>query len=624
MEGAKLQPGHTIKFQGLKGAAHLNGTEGTLVKFNKKLGRWGVRCESNGDIVNAKSENLARMYTKVKDKGSKRSSSDGAFSATSNRRDYDAKSFDALFEDDASHDGGKIDDVTDFRSILSPVDGMPPLWPRPPRWPFDPILTKKYAERLSIPLLFLSPDQRIADAAHRHFTYLMQQHEETKEEEDGDGSTIIIKKPASEWATLICDPSCWDAYHLGTDPTLCTAKEFNRRMENEVFREIGFHYSRPYELPQVPIPSFCDECGKECTSECGSCGEKYCSRQCMKKDWIHHRPTCEMIYDNQGPMVNLMSQMEMKECLTQDELKLAYGTKTQSCFSDEELFQQPPPREDCPICFLPLPLQNKGMNYQACCGKLICMGCIFAVMFTEIENGHLRGLCPFCRETEPSNAEALERTRNRAAKDQPNSIHQLGAYYSSDDQGVPQDYQKAIELRLRAGELGNASSYFSIASTYAMGLGDVKKDMAKARYYFELAAMGGDVQARHNLGGFELREGNFDRAMKHFVISAAVGFDDSLTTVQWGYKNGHLTKDDFRKALSAHKKAQDEMTSEQRDLAAKLFHPGMNKNLGEVDGAQDEMRKSVQRDLAGKLFRPGATKDLGKVKKKVGKVKKKG
>ena len=34
MEGAK--PGHAVEFQGLKGAAHLNGTKGRIIKFDKK------------------------------------------------------------------------------------------------------------------------------------------------------------------------------------------------------------------------------------------------------------------------------------------------------------------------------------------------------------------------------------------------------------------------------------------------------------------------------------------------------------------------------------------------------------------------------------------------------------
>ena len=94
----------------------------------------------------------------------------------------------------------------------------------------------------------------------------------------------------------------------------------------------------------------------------------------MKKDWIHHRPTCEMIYDNEGYVATCISSMEMKESLTQGELEIAYGRMSQSCFTDEELFKQPPARDDCPICMLPLPLDNSGMNYQSCCGQILCMG----------------------------------------------------------------------------------------------------------------------------------------------------------------------------------------------------------------------------------------------------------
>lgn len=56
MDTAK--PGHTVEFQGLKGAAHLNGTKGTLVKFLKKEQRWSVRCELDNKVVNAKSDKL--------------------------------------------------------------------------------------------------------------------------------------------------------------------------------------------------------------------------------------------------------------------------------------------------------------------------------------------------------------------------------------------------------------------------------------------------------------------------------------------------------------------------------------------------------------------------------------
>jgi len=64
MENA--QPGHTVEFQGLQGAAHLNGTHGTLIQFHRSgeaRGRWAVRCQIDNNRVNAKPENLKLVRT---------------------------------------------------------------------------------------------------------------------------------------------------------------------------------------------------------------------------------------------------------------------------------------------------------------------------------------------------------------------------------------------------------------------------------------------------------------------------------------------------------------------------------------------------------------------------------
>lgn len=58
-----MKPGHTVQFTGLKGAAHLNGTEGTLVRFDKAQQRWAVRCDADQKIVNAKPINLELSST---------------------------------------------------------------------------------------------------------------------------------------------------------------------------------------------------------------------------------------------------------------------------------------------------------------------------------------------------------------------------------------------------------------------------------------------------------------------------------------------------------------------------------------------------------------------------------
>ena len=99
----------------------------------------------------------------------------------------------------------------------------------------------------------------------------------------------------------------------------------------------------------------------------------------------------------------------------------------------------------------------------------------------------------------------------------------------------------------------------------------MERDRKNAKYYYELAAIGGDAYARHNLGLCEEDVGNMRRALKHFMISAAAGSDKSLKNIRAAFMNGHATKGDFEKALRAHYKAKDEMKSDQREEAARLL-----------------------------------------------------
>jgi len=47
---------------------------------------------------------------------------------------------------------------------------------------------------------------------------------------------------------------------------------------------------------------------------------------------------------------------------------------------DDELFAEPPPKEDCPICMLPIPYSTNMCEvatlFMPCCGKNICRGCM--------------------------------------------------------------------------------------------------------------------------------------------------------------------------------------------------------------------------------------------------------
>ena len=133
---------------------------------------------------------------------------------------------------------------------------------------------------------------------------------------------------------------------------------------------------------------------------------------------------------------------------------------------------------------------------------------------------------------------------------------------------MPQNYDKALELWHRAGELGFAAVYNSIGYAYSCVRG-VERDLAKAKHYYELAAIGGYAEARYNLGILAEKVDNMSGvALKHHVIAAGCGYDKSLKKIREFHIDGLATKDDYANALRAYQTYIDRIKSVQRDQAA--------------------------------------------------------
>jgi len=234
--------------------------------------------------------------------------------------------------------------------------------------------------------------------------------------------------------------------------------------------------------------------------------------------------------------------------------------------SDEDLFKEPSERGECPICFLPRPLTCDQRAYFSCCGKIICAGCMLAAFKADA-----RMLCPYCRGPRRiSDREIVDRIKKRVALGDASAMLDLAGNYHQGICGLPQNYNKSNKLLYRAGELGCAEAYHNLAVAHCRGLG-VERDEKKEKYYWELAAMGGNVSARYNLGHLEYSAGNVSRALKHWMIAARAGHDKALAAIRGRYMSGQATKGDFEKALRAHKHARDEMKSEQREEAAVVY-----------------------------------------------------
>ena len=71
-----------------------------------------------------------------------------------------------------------------------------------------------------------------------------------------------------------------------------------------------------------------------------------------------------------------------------------------------------------------------------------------------------------------------------------NAIHIQALNYLTGRYGLTKDDAKAFELLVQAEELGCAEAYNNVGTAFELGKG-VDRDAKKAKYYYELAAIGG-------------------------------------------------------------------------------------------------------------------------------------
>ena len=257
---------------------------------------------------------------------------------------------------------------------------------------------------------------------------------------------------------------------------------------------------------------------------------KYCGVECQRNHWPEHKRACK---------------------------------KRAAELKDELLFKQPESTHlgDCPICLLPLPLVTSQYAAYSCCSKLVCNGCSHANTQREM-GARLTPSCPFCRHPMPAtDAEENLLTMKRVQANDAVALHIVGMEHFKAG-----DYAAAIEYLERAAVLGYIQSNGQLAQMYHNGHG-CEKDLKKFIYHLEKAAIGGHPAARQSLGAVEERKGNFDRAVKHVIIAANLGHDESLKQLKKGYSHGLVSKEDFAAALRAHKAAVDATKSPQRNEA---------------------------------------------------------
>jgi hypothetical protein len=303
----------------------------------------------------------------------------------------------------------------------------------------------------------------------------------------------------------------------------------------------------------------------DCCADCGSVAgggvslkvckacmlAKYCSPSCQRSHWPTHKKECK---------------------------------QRAAELHDEALFKDPP-KEDCPICFLPMPVRliacitlppatimsvpiynfakvNEELEYKcietyySCCGKRLCKGCVYS--FAVSGNSEK---CPFCKsEIAKTNEEHIKELMKRVEVNDAGAIYLLGSHYFHGQLGLLQDRNKAMELWKQAAKLGSSKAHFALGTQY-----DAEENSKKANVHYEAAAMAGHDKARYNLGQMELGSGNMERAVKHWKIAASAGCYLAMNNMLVALHKGLISRDAIESTLTAYNNSCAEMRSEARD-----------------------------------------------------------
>ncbi|KAL7547733.1 hypothetical protein ACHAWF_011010, partial [Thalassiosira exigua] len=296
-------------------------------------------------------------------------------------------------------------------------------------------------------------------------------------------------------------------------------------------------------------PDVCANCGKEGNEDaklkkCNGCYlVKYCNVECQKAHRPKHKTECK---------------------------------RRAAQLKDEELFGKGHEHylDDCPICLMPMPLGEEDCVIHFCCMKYICMGCVHRKRLVQHGRRQVdisEDACSLCRTViSKDNRINLQIIQRRVDAGDAMAREFLGGIHNEGKRGLPVDRAKAVELWKEAARLGSVSAHNKLARAYFLGNG-VETSTKMVTYHWEMAAKGGHPVARDNLGCDELDFGNYNRAVKHWKISAKMGYEKSLSSILDLYKQGRATKDDYTEALIGFQKANDERKSPERDAAADMM-----------------------------------------------------
>ena len=113
------------------------------------------------------------------------------------------------------------------------------------------------------------------------------------------------------------------------------------------------------------------------------------------------------------------------------------------------------------------------------------------------------------------------------------------------------DLKLGYDHLVKSSELGNIASINTIGNMYRDGIYPLKKDLKKAKQYYEEASKYNYTYAINNLGSLEEANGNMEKALDYYLVGASKGESWSCNKVGEYYRK----KDDLTNAYQYYLKA---------------------------------------------------------------------
>jgi len=235
--------------------------------------------------------------------------------------------------------------------------------------------------------------------------------------------------------------------------------------------------------------------------------------------------------------------------------------------ADNDLFAPLTEREECPICLIPLPIEEDEIVFMHCCGKNICIGCAHTQLLNDKKNGVPKHKisCAFCRQA-AKNTNLIKATKKLMKKNNIQAFMSMAVKYKSGSDGLFQSDTRALEMYIRAAELGHADAYALVGDSYQNGKGLVEVNLSKALGFYEVSAKKGSVYAHRKLAQVHWRKTkNIQMSIRHYKVAARSGCQIEMDWLMKCYKRKLLSKEELTQTLRAFQASTAELKSKDRE-----------------------------------------------------------